>query len=147
MSHMNQKVRDEIATIIGALPFFSGRVYKMRSYAIDDAKLPAAVVYTNTQASSLTTIGFRTLRGTLSVSVGVHVKGSSATIMNQIDDACVLIEDAIGSNFSLNGLVKSCVLTDTDIDISVEGEKPVASAQLSYTVEYVTSITDVETAR
>lgn len=147
MSHMNQKIRDEIATIIGALPFLSGRVYKMRSYALDDAKLPAAVVYTNSQASTLATIGFRTLRGNLSVSVQIHVKGSSATIVNEVDDACALIEDAIGSNFSLNGLVKSCVLTETDIDISVEGEKPVASAQLSYTVEYVTSISDVETAR
>lgn len=147
MSHMNQKIRDEIATIIGALPFFSGRVYKMRSYAIDDAKLPAAMVYTNTQASSLATIGFRTLRGTLSVSVQIHIKGSSATITNELDDACALIEDAIGSSFSLNGLVKSCILTDTDIDISVEGDRPVASAQLSYTVEYVTSISDVETAR
>lgn len=146
MAHINQQIRDRVAAIIGALPFFSGRVYKMRTYALDDAKLPAAVVYTNTQGSSLVTIGLRTLRGTLTLKVDIHVKGSSATIVNQIDDACALIEDAIGSDFTLNGLVKSCILTETDVDISVEGENPVASAQLSYVAEYVTNIADMETA-
>jgi len=147
MAHINQQIRDRVADIIGALPFFSGRVYKMRSYALDEAKLPAAVVYTNSQSSSLVSIGFRTLRGTLNLTVDIHIKGSSATIVNQIDDACVLIEDAIGSDFSLNGLVKSCVLTETDVDINVEGEKPTASARLSYVAEYVTSVADVETPR
>lgn len=147
MAHMNQQIRDRVADIIGALPFFSGRVYKMRSYALDEAKLPAAVVYTNSQSSSLVSIGFRTLQGSLNLTVDIHIKGSSATIVNAIDDACVLIEDAIGSDFSLNGLVKSCVLTETDVDINVEGEKPTASARLSYVAEYVTSIADVETPR
>ena len=147
MAHMNQQIRDRVADIVGALPFFSGRVYKMRSYALDEAKLPAAVVYTNSQSSSLVSIGFRTLQGSLNLTVDIHIKGSSATIVNQIDDACVLIEDAIGSDFSLNGLVKSCVLTETDVDINVEGEKPTASARLSYVAEYVTSIADVETPR
>jgi hypothetical protein len=147
MAHMNQQIRDRVANIIGALPFFSGRVYKMRSYALDEAKLPAAVVYTNSQSSSLVSIGFRTLQGSLNLTVDIHIKGSSATIVNEIDDACVLIEDAIGSDFSLNGLVKSCVLTETDVDINVEGEKPTASARLSYVAEYVTSIADVETPR
>ena len=147
MAHMNQQIRDRVANIIGALPFFSGRVYKMRSYALDEAKLPAAVVYTNSQSSSLVSIGFRTLQGSLNLTVDIHIKGSNATIVNEIDDACVLIEDAIGSDFSLNGLVKSCVLTETDVDINVEGEKPTASARLSYVAEYVTSIADVETPR
>jgi hypothetical protein len=147
MAHMNQQIRDRVAAIIGALPFFSGRVYKMRSYALDEAKLPAAVVYTNRQSSSLVSIGFRTLQGSLNLTVDIHIKGFSATIVNEIDDACVLIEDAIGSDFSLNGLVKSCVLTETDVDINVEGEKPTASARLSYVAEYVTSIADVETPR
>jgi hypothetical protein len=147
MAHMNQQIRDRVANIIGALPFFSGRVYKMRSYALDEAKLPAAVVYTNSQSSSLVSIGFRTLQGSLNLTVDIHIKGSSATIVNEIDDACVLIEDAIGSDFSLNGLVKSCVLTETDVDINVEGERPTASARLSYVAEYVTSIADVETPR
>ena len=147
MSHINNQIRDRIATIIGALPFFSGRVYKMRSYALDDAKLPAAVIYTNSQSSSLATIGTKTAIGSLQVYVDIFIKGSSATIINQIDDACVLIEDAIGSDFQLSGLVKSCILSESDVDINVEGEKPVANARLSYAVQYVTLLADLETPR
>jgi hypothetical protein len=147
MSHINNQIRDRIATIIGALPFFSGRVYKMRSYALDDAKLPAAIIYTNSQGSSLATIGTKTSMGSLEVYVEIFIKASSATIVNQIDDACVLIEDAIGSDFQLSGLVKSCILSQSDVDINVEGEKPVANARLSYAVQYVTLLADLETPR
>lgn len=147
MSHINNQIRDRIATIIGELPFFSGRVYKMRSYALDDAKLPAAVVYTNKQNSALATIGTKTLMASLEVNVEIFIKGSSATIINQIDDACVLIEDAIGYDFQLAGLAKSCILSQSDVDVSVEGEKPVANARLSYDVQYVTALADLENAR
>jgi hypothetical protein len=147
MSHINNQIRDRIATIIGALPFFSGRIYKMRSYALDDEKLPAAVIYTNSQRSSLATIGTKTSMGLLQVYVEIFIKGSSSTIINQIDDACVLIEDAIGSDFQLSGLVKSCILSQSDVDINVEGEKPVANARLSYAVQYVTLLADLETPR
>jgi hypothetical protein len=147
MAHLNTQIRDHIAATIGALPFFSGKVYEMRSYAIDDAKLPACVVYTNRQASKMSTIGFKTSIASLEVIIDIHIKGSSATIVNDVDDACVLIEDALGADFTLGGLAKSCILTESDVDISVEGEKPIASARLSYAVEYVTNIADLETAR
>jgi hypothetical protein len=147
MSHINNQIRDQIATIIGALNFFSGRVYKMRSYALDDAKLPAAIIYTNSQSSSLATIGTKTSMGSLQVYVEIFIKGSSSTIVNEIDNACVLIEDAIGSDFQLSGLVKSCILSQSDVDINVEGEKPVANARLSYAVQYVTLLSDLETPR
>jgi hypothetical protein len=147
MSHINNQIRDRIAEIINALPFFAGRVYKMRSYALDDAKLPAAIVYTNNQNSSLATIGTKTLFASLEVNVEIFVKGPNATIINEIDDACVLIEDAIGSDFQLSGLVKSCILSQSDVDINVDGEKPVANAQLSYAVQYVTLLANLETPR
>lgn len=147
MAHINNQIRDQMATIIGALGFFTGRVYKMRSYALDDEKLPAAVIYTNTQNSSLATIGTKTSIGSLEVSVEIFIKGSSSTIVNQIDNACVLIEDAIGSDFQLSGLVKSCILSQSEVDINVEGEKPVANARLSYAVQYVTLLSDLETPR
>lgn len=147
MSHINNQIRDRIATIIGALPFFSGRVHKMRSYALDDEKLPAAIIYTNSQSNSLATIGTKTSMGSLELYVEIFIKGSSSTIINQIDDACVLIEDAIGSDFQLSGLVKSCILSQSDVDINVEGEKPVANARLSYAVQYVTLLSDLETPR
>jgi len=87
------------------------------------------------------------IRDRIATIIGAFIKASSATIVNQIDDACVLIEDAIGSDFQLSGLVKSCILSQSDVDINVEGEKPVANARLSYAVQYVTLLADLETPR
>jgi hypothetical protein len=119
----------------------------MRRYALDDAKLPAICVYTMDESSSLITIGSRTLRRVINVAIDIMIKGSSTTVSDSIDTICVSAEEAIAGDFTLNGLAKSCILTSTEIDINVEGEKSIASARLVYSVEYITSITDVETAR
>jgi hypothetical protein len=99
------------------------------------------------ESSSLITVGSRTLGRTVNVAADIIIKGSSATISDTLDDICVSAEEAIAADFHLNGLAKSCILTDTNITINVEGERSVASARLVYTVDYVTSISDVETAR
>ena len=75
------------------------------------------------------------------------IKGASTAVSDTLDGVCVSAEEAIAADFTLNGLAKSCVLSGTEININVEGESSVASARLVYVVEYVTSITDVETAR
>lgn len=147
MAHIHQQIRDHVATQVNAIGTLTGKVYKMRNHAIDDAKLPAAVVYTNTQQSSVITIGMMTARGSLELVVEIYVKGASATISDTLDELCVLVENALAADFTVNGLAKSCVLTGTEIDINVEGERAIASARLVYAVEYVTSIGDVETAQ
>ena len=147
MAHVRQQIRDRVATLVTGLPTTGANVYKMRRYALDDSKLPAICVYTTDETSGLITIGSRTLRRVINVMVEVFIKGTSTTVSDTLDGICVSAEEAIAADFSLNGLAKSCVLTGTEIDINVEGERSVASAQLVYSVEYVTSITDVETAR
>jgi hypothetical protein len=145
MSHIHQQIRDYVATQLGAIGMFSGRVYKMRSYALDAEKLPAIVVYTNTQQSNPITIGTKTARGQLELAVQIHIKGASNTISDDLDAACVLVENVMGGIFDLNGLAKSCVLSTTEINVNVEGGQSVASAALVYAVEYVTLSADVET--
>ena len=147
MSHVRQQIRDRVATLVTGLPTTGSSVYKMRRYALDDAKLPAICVYTTDESSSLITIGSRTLRRVINVVVDIIIKGSSATISDSLDTICVSAEEAMAADFTLNGLAKSSVLTSSEIDVNVEGEKSIASARLVYAVEYVTLITDVETAR
>lgn len=147
MSHVRQQIRDRVATLVTGLPVTGASVYKMRRYALDDAKLPAICVYTNDETSSLVTIGSRTLRRVINVMVEIFVKGNSTTVSDSLDGICVSAEEAIAADFTLNGLAKSCILTGTEVDINVEGEQSIGSARLVYSVEYVTSITDVETAR
>lgn len=147
MAHVRKQIRDRVATLVTGLPTTGANVYKMRRYALDDTKLPAICVYTMDESSSLITIGSRTLLRTINVAVQAFAKGASTTISDTIDTICVEVEEAIAADFQLNGLAKSCVLTESQIDINVEGERSVANVSLIYSVEYVTSITDVETAR
>lgn len=147
MSHVRTQIRDRIATLVTGLPTTGSSVYKMRRYALDDSKLPALCVYTTDESSGLITVGTRTLRRVINAVVEVYAKGASATIHDTVDGICVSVEEAIAADFGLNGLAKSCVLTNTETDVNVDGENGIASARLVYSVEYVTSIGDVETAR
>lgn len=147
MAHVRQQIRDRVATLVTGLPTTGASVYKMRRYALDDAKLPAICVYTTDESSSLITIGSRTLRRVINVVVDIIIKGSSTAVSDSLDTICVSAEEAMAADFTLNGLAKSSVLTSSEIDVNVEGEKSIASARLVYAVEYVTLITDVETAR
>lgn len=147
MSHVRTQIRDRLATLVTGLPLTGANVYKMRRYALDDAKLPAICVYTTDESSSLITVGARTLRRVINVMVEIYAKGSSATISDTIDGICVSAEEAIAADFGLNGLAKSCILTSTETDVNVEGESGIGTARLVYAVEYVTAIGDVEAAR
>lgn len=147
MAHVRQQIRDRIATTVTGLTTTGSRVYKMRRYALDDAKLPALCVYTMDETSGLITIGTRTLRRVVNLSVQAFAKGSSTAISDTLDTICTEVEEAIAADFTVNGLAKSCILTSTGIDINVDGEQSIGSAQLIYTVEYITTIDDVETAR
>ncbi len=147
MTHVRQQIRDRIATDLTGLTGIGTNVYKMRRYALDDAKLPAIAVYTMDETSSLVTIGARTVLRVLNVGVEIIAKGASTAVYDTMDGYCVLVEEALGADFSLNGLAKSCVLTSSSIDVNVEGERAVCTARLVFAVEYITSITDVETAR
>lgn len=147
MAHVRQQIRDRIATLVTGLPTTGASVYKMRRYALDDAKLPAICVYTTDESSGLITVSTRTLRRVINAVVEIYAKGASATIHDTIDGICVSAEEAIAADFGLNGLAKSCILTSTETDINVDGQNGIGSARLVYAVEYVTSIGDVETAR
>ena len=147
MSHIHQQIRDYIATQLAGIGMFGGRIYKMRDYAIDDQKLPALAIYTNTQQSSLVTIGMMTARGNLDLVVEIHVKGANVSISDTLDAACVLVENEMGSHFDVGGLAKSCVIKSTEISVGTKGEVATASATLVYSVQYVTSIADVEIAQ
>jgi len=147
MSHVRQQIRNAIATRVTGLPTTGAAVYKMRKWALDDAKLPALCVYTGDETSALITIGARTLRRVNNVVVEAYCKGASTAVHDTIDTICVEVEEAIASDFTLGGLAKSAILSGTEVDINVQGEYAIASVKLVYAVEYITAIGDVETAR
>lgn len=144
MAHVRQQIRDRIVTDLSAIQGVT--VYAMRRYSLDHKKLPVILVYTMNEQSSLMTMGNRTLNRTVNCVVEAIVK-SNDNVSDDLDTLTAQIEAALGNDFSLNGLAKSVILTDTQISISVEGENPMSSAQMTFAVNYVTAVNNAGVAR
>jgi hypothetical protein len=147
MAHIRKQIRDRLETILtSGVSLVQSRVFGSRIYPLTAPQLPAIAVYTASESSNLQTMGLRTQMRDLSVSIDVYVMVNDK-FDDDIDDLCVQIEQAIAADYTLNGLAKDTILTGTEIDFDGEAEKPIGVARLTYSIRYVTSIGDVETAR
>lgn len=151
MSHVRKQIRDQFVTVLTAgVTLVSSRVYATRVYPLTQAKLPAITVTIGSESSGLmtmgATMGSKSLDRTVDIAVSVY-ENATASLDSAIDAIAVQIEEAIGADFTLGGIAKESVLTSTSIDFSGETEQPVGIATLTFSVRYVTSLTDVETAR
>lgn len=151
MSHVRKQIRDQFVTILSAgVPLVNKRVYATRVYPLTQAKMPAITVTVGSESSGLmtmgATMGSRSLDRTVDIAVSIY-ENATASLDSAIDAIAVQIEEAIGADFTLGGIAKESVLTSTSIDFSGETEQPVGIATLTFSVRYVTSLTDVETAR
>lgn len=147
MAHVRKQIRDRVETILGSgVTLVSGRVYASRVYPLTEANIPAVTVYAGSESSDLRTMGGKTLSRTLSLNVDAYVRITD-TFDDDIDALAAQIEETIAADYTLNGLVKDAVLTGTEIDFDGEAERPVGVARLTYTIQYVTTIGDVELAK
>jgi hypothetical protein len=151
MPHVRKQIRDQFVTLLTAgVTLVSSRVYATRVYPLTQAKLPAITVTIASESSGLmtmgATMGSKSMDRTVEIAVSVY-ENATASLDSAIDAIAVQIEEAIGADFTLGGIAKESVLTSTSIDFSGETEQPVGIATLTFSVRYVTSLTDVETAR
>lgn len=151
MAHVRKQIRDQFVTLLTAgVTLVSSRVYATRVYPLTQAKLPAITVTIGSESSGLmtmgATMGSKSLDRTVDIAVSVY-ENATASLDSAIDAIAVQIEEAIGADFTLGGIAKESVLTSTSIDFSGETEQPVGIATLTFSVRYVTSLTDVEIAR
>jgi hypothetical protein len=151
MSHVRKQIRDQFVSVLTAgVTLVSSRVYATRVYPLTQAKLPAITVTIGSESSGLmtmgATMGSKSMDRTVEIAVSVY-ENATASLDSAIDAIAVQIEEAIGADFTLGGIAKESVLTSTSIDFSGETEQPVGIATLTFSVRYVTSLTDVETAR
>jgi hypothetical protein len=151
MSHVRSQIRDQFVAILKAgVPLVTRRVFGTRVYPLTQAKLPAITVTASAETSQLMTMGgsmgARSLDRTVDITVSIY-ENSTASLDGTIDAIAVQVEEAIGADYTLGGIAKHSVLTSTSIDFSGETEQPVGIATLTFAVRYVTSLTDVETAK
>jgi phosphoenolpyruvate-protein kinase (PTS system EI component) len=151
MAHVRQQVRDAFVTALKAgVPLVAKRVFATRVYPLTQAKLPAITVTAGAETSGLmtmgATMGVKSLDRTVEITVSIY-ENATASLDSTIDAIAVQVEEAIGADFTLGGIAKESVLTSTSIDFSGETEQPVGIATMTFAVRYVTSLTDVETAK
>ena len=148
MAHVRKQIRNKLVDVLKAgVPLVNRRVYDSRVYSLTQDKMPALVISTVSESSGLMNMGStKNLDRVCSISVDVYVRATEIFDDN-VDAICVQVEEAIGANFYLDGLSKNTILSSTEIEFNGEAEQPVGIARLTYDVRYVTSITDVESAR
>jgi len=147
VSHIRKRMRDYFDTVLLAdVPLVQSRVFPTRIFPLDGGKLPCLAVYTTSESSALQTMGLKTLARDVSIVVEAYIRATDR-FDDDADALSVQIESAVAADTTLGGLAKDTILTSTEIEFSNEAEKPIGVARLTFTVRYVTSISDASTAR
>lgn len=147
--HVRQQIRSAIITQVTGLTTTSLNVFEHRVYPLAEDDLPAIVVSTTSEGSSMATIGgmgtVASLQRNLAISVEGYVKATS-DVAQTLDTIAEEIEVALGDDETLGGLVESIELSGTTIEITAEGDQPVGVVKMDYDVVYRTTTGNPSTA-
>lgn len=147
MAHVRKQIRDKVASILKSnVGLVKRRVYTTRVHPLNDTNLPAISVYTGSETSQRMNLGVTDVIRQLALEIDVYVRETSK-FDDDVDAIAVQVEEAMAGNFTLDGLAKFVVLTSTQIQFDGDADQILGVAKLTYSVEYVTPINDVETAK
>lgn len=140
--HVRQQIRSAIITQVTGLTTTGINVFEHRVYPLAEDDLPAIVVSTTSEGSSMATIGgmgtVASLQRNLAISVEGYVKATS-DVAQTLDTIAEEIEVALGDDETLGGLIESIELSGTTIEITAEGDQPVGVVKMDYDVVYRTT--------
>ena len=124
--HVRMQIRNQVVTQLTGLTTTAARVFDSRVYPLEDANLPALLIYTKSETSEPIEIGTnRTSERLLSLNIEAYVK-STTNFEDTLDTICKEVEQAIAADPTLSGKAKDCYLESTEIEFNAEGEKPLA---------------------
>ena len=130
MAHIRQQLRGKVKLILEAAtdrPVFLNRVK-----AITGSELPCMIVTTSNETIEPQTIHSALIRD-IELTVSVYEKAFD-DVDDKLDAVCVLIENALSSDTTIS--VQSKLLQATNIDISDEGDQPIAIATMIYSFQF-----------
>lgn len=148
MAHLREQIRDRVITLVTGLTTTGTNVFRSRVYPMEAAKLPGLCVYTQRESSEPMTMGMGSaplLDRTLELVIEGYARANS-DIDETLDDIAIEVEEAIAADNTLNDLAKYAYLESTEVSLVGEGDKPIGAIRLTYNIQYVTSIGDVETS-
>jgi len=144
MAHARKQIRDEVVTILTNAQV-ADTISKSRVYPIPANTVSMALVYTNTDSVSQTTLTYPRKFDREMMLVVECVARDSDYLDDRLDRLCEAVENAIGADNTLGGKVKDCILTDTQITLDFSGDAPIGSARMQFRVSYRTAETDAGT--
>ena len=135
-NHIRQQIREKFGTTLTGLTTTGSNVFESRVYPLENASLPALIIYTKSETSEPIVIGTQRLMSReLSVVVEGYAKATS-DFDDTIDTISKEVEAAIAADRTLNGLAKDTYLESTEIEFNSEGEKPLGYVSLTFLTNY-----------
>jgi len=141
MAHQRKTIRDQVITSLTGLTTTGSNVFNSRVYPNEQSKLPLLNVYTISESSELDAVG------SLLRSMDLVVEGfasANSNIENTLDTIAKEVEEALGSDITLNGTCKNHFISSTEVTLANEGSLPIGVVRLVFTVIYRTTQSDVE---
>lgn len=136
MTHARTQIRQAVVNLLKDNTAAGSRVYASRVYALDDPKLPALLVFTPQEGMGNPSMQRpRTQQRNLQLVIEGYVK-ARGDIDAEADALALEVEQIIGTDPTLGGLVKDAMLDTSSTQLSGEGEKPVAIISLTFAVLY-----------
>lgn len=136
MSHARTQIRQAVVALLNGNTEAGNRVFSSRVHPLDDAKLPALLVYTPQENIGERSMQRpRTQQRQLQLAVEGYLK-ARGDIDAEADALALEVEQMIAADPTLAGLVKDISLESTATQLSGEGEKPVAVITLTFAVLY-----------
>jgi hypothetical protein len=146
MSHVRQQIREQVATTVTGLTTTGSNVFQSRVYPLQDANLPALLVYSINEDSNADVMGSTLVaQRDLNIVIEGYVKATT-DFDDTVDTICAQVEAAMGADRTLNNLAKFSQLVSTEINYNGEGESPVGVVTLTYAVQYRTAVNDAESS-
>ena len=135
-NHIRQQIREYIGTTLTGLTTTGSNVYESRVYPLENARLPALIIYTKSETSEPIVIGTdRVMSRELAVVVEGYAKATS-DFDDTIDTISKEVEQAIAADRTLDSKSKDTYLESTEIEFNGEGEKPLGYVSLTFLTNY-----------
>jgi hypothetical protein len=134
--HARTQIRNAVTALLLNNTSAADKVYQSRIYPLENPKLPALLVYTKQEVVGDQSMSRpRTQIRQLQLTVEAYVK-ANGNIDETADTLALEVEQIIATDPTLSGLAKDTMLTNTDIQFSDEGEKPISVVVLTYSINY-----------
>lgn len=138
MSLERKNIRNKVVFLLKGKTNAVDNVYPARAIPNWHEDLPAIMVYPTSEVSEKFSVAPWDNRRTINLAIEIIATDpDELKLADQLDDLAEQVENALGVDDSLGGLVEINALTSTDFEYESTGEQPLGSCTMVYQVVYL----------